>query len=159
MQETWVRSLGWDDPLEKERLHTPVFWPGEFHWLYSPWGHKESDTTERLSLSHFMQDPSSLTRDQIPALAARSFNHWTIRELPWRHFRDEEVRQKRHLASCFLRPGNGFSHLTSGLDVTMRLRNSGMREFDHLETWALIIGKQEYAHWNPQGFLKDMARK
>ena len=25
---------------------TPVFWPGEFHGLYSPWGHKESDTTE-----------------------------------------------------------------------------------------------------------------
>ena len=23
-----------------------VFWPGEFHALYSPWGHKESDTTE-----------------------------------------------------------------------------------------------------------------
>ena len=32
-------------------LPTPVFWPGEFHELYSPWGHKESDTTERLSLS------------------------------------------------------------------------------------------------------------
>ena len=30
---------------------TSVFWPGEFHGLYSPWGHKESDTTERLSLS------------------------------------------------------------------------------------------------------------
>ena len=29
----------------------PVFWPGEFHGLYSPWGRKESDTTERLSLS------------------------------------------------------------------------------------------------------------
>ena len=30
------------------------FWPGEFHGLYSPWGHKELDTTERLSLSlHF----------------------------------------------------------------------------------------------------------
>ena len=24
-------------------------WPGEFHGLYSPWGRKESDTTERLS--------------------------------------------------------------------------------------------------------------
>ena len=36
MRETWVRSLGWEDPLEKERLPTPVFWPGEFHGLYSP---------------------------------------------------------------------------------------------------------------------------
>ena len=26
-----------------------MFWPGEFHGLYSPWGRKESDTTERLS--------------------------------------------------------------------------------------------------------------
>ena len=35
----------------RERLTTPVFWPGEFHGLYRPWGHKESDTTEQLSLS------------------------------------------------------------------------------------------------------------
>ena len=31
--ETWVPSLGWEDPLEKERLPTPVFWPEEFHRL------------------------------------------------------------------------------------------------------------------------------
>ena len=34
----------------RERLPTPVFCPGEFHGLYSPWGHEESDTTGRLSL-------------------------------------------------------------------------------------------------------------
>ena len=28
-------DLGWDDPLEKERPPTPVFWPGEFHGLCS----------------------------------------------------------------------------------------------------------------------------
>ena len=38
-------------PCRRERLPTPVFRPGEFHGLYSPWGHKESDMTERLSLS------------------------------------------------------------------------------------------------------------
>ena len=42
---------GWGDPLEKGTATTPVFWPGEFHGLYNPWGHKESGTTERLSLS------------------------------------------------------------------------------------------------------------
>ena len=52
MWETWVQSLGWEDLLEKGRLPTPVFWPGEFHGLYSIWGHKESDMTEQLSL-HF----------------------------------------------------------------------------------------------------------
>ena len=53
MQETWVQSLGWEDPLgEGKWPPTPVFWPGEFHGLHSPWGYKELDTTERLSL-HF----------------------------------------------------------------------------------------------------------
>ena len=28
MQETWVLSLGWEDPLEKEMVPTPVFFPG-----------------------------------------------------------------------------------------------------------------------------------
>ena len=35
MQETWVQSLGWEDPLEKGKATTPVFWPGEFHGLQS----------------------------------------------------------------------------------------------------------------------------
>ena len=47
MWETWVQSLGWEDALNT----TPVFWPGEFHDLYSPWGRKELDTTEQFSLS------------------------------------------------------------------------------------------------------------
>ena len=37
-------------PRRSERLPTLAFWPREFHGLYSPWGRKESDTTERLSL-------------------------------------------------------------------------------------------------------------
>ena len=53
MQETCVRSLGWEDPWRREWLPTPVFWPGEFHGLYGPWGCKELDMTERLSLSFY----------------------------------------------------------------------------------------------------------
>ena len=49
MQETWVGKIPW----RREWLPTPVFWPVEFHGLYSPWGHKELDTTEQLSLFHF----------------------------------------------------------------------------------------------------------
>ena len=45
--DPWVGKIPW----RREWLPTPVFWPGEFHELYSPWGHKESDTTEQLSLS------------------------------------------------------------------------------------------------------------
>ena len=32
-------------PWRRERLPTPVSWPGEFHGLYSQWGRKESDIT------------------------------------------------------------------------------------------------------------------
>ena len=35
---------------EKGKGYPPVFWPGEFHRLFSPWGCKESDTTQWLSL-------------------------------------------------------------------------------------------------------------
>ena len=43
--DPWVGKIPW------RREPTPVLWPGEFHGLYSPWGCKESDMTERLSLS------------------------------------------------------------------------------------------------------------
>ena len=46
-----IPSLGRSPGEGKGYLPTPVFWPGEFHGLYSPWGCKESDTTEQLSLS------------------------------------------------------------------------------------------------------------
>ena len=44
--DPWVGKIPW----RREQLPTPVFWPGEFHGLYSTWGRKESDTTEPLSL-------------------------------------------------------------------------------------------------------------
>ena len=51
IRETQVRSLGREDPLEKKWQPTPVLLPGESHGGrrlvgYSPWGHKESATTE-----------------------------------------------------------------------------------------------------------------
>ena len=55
MRETQVRSLGREDPIpwRKKWQPTPVLLPRKFHgWRslvgYSPWGRKESDTTERL---------------------------------------------------------------------------------------------------------------
>ena len=47
IRDTWVQSLGWEEPLEKGKAtHSILFWPGEFYGLYGPWGHKELDTTE-----------------------------------------------------------------------------------------------------------------
>ena len=42
MQETWVGKISW----RREKLPTPVFWPGEFCGLFSPRDRKESDMTE-----------------------------------------------------------------------------------------------------------------
>ena len=52
VQETWVISLDWKDPLEKGMTtHSNILawriqWTEELGRLYSPCGHKESDTTE-----------------------------------------------------------------------------------------------------------------
>ena len=41
-QETWVGKIPW----RRERLPTPVFCPGEFHGLYSPWGRKQTPLSD-----------------------------------------------------------------------------------------------------------------
>ena len=51
VQETQVQPLGREDLLEKEMVTPPVFLPEKFHGRrtpvdYSPWCHKEWDTTE-----------------------------------------------------------------------------------------------------------------
>ena len=54
MQETWVQSLGWEDPLEKEIAACSNILPGKSHGQrsladYSPWGRKQLDTTDQLT--------------------------------------------------------------------------------------------------------------
>ena len=57
MREIWVRSLGWEDSLEKEMathsstLAWKIPWMEELGAGYCPWGRKESGMTERL---HFL---------------------------------------------------------------------------------------------------------
>ena len=53
MRETWVRSLGWEDPLEKGKAtHSQYSGLENFTGLYSPQYRKELDMTEQLSLTH-----------------------------------------------------------------------------------------------------------
>ena len=60
MQQTWVRSLGWEDPLEEEMATHSSVLAWRIPWTevgcpwgnlvgYSPWGHKEPDVTKQLN--------------------------------------------------------------------------------------------------------------
>ena len=65
----WIRKI----PLRRKWQPTPVSFPGKFHgWrsLYSPWGHKESDTIERLhftSLTNCSSNEDLITDHTIKA--------------------------------------------------------------------------------------------
>ena len=53
MWETWVQSLGWEDPLEKEMATYSSTLAWKISWTEEPcrlqsMGSKESDTTEQL---------------------------------------------------------------------------------------------------------------
>ena len=52
--DPWVRKIPWS----KKWQQAPVFLPEKFHGLrnlvdYSPWGHKESDTTDELNTTQY----------------------------------------------------------------------------------------------------------
>ena len=64
MQETRGQSLGQGGPLEKEMATQSRIVAWEIPWTeepggYSPWGHKELDTPERLTLSLLPTGPSA----------------------------------------------------------------------------------------------------
>ena len=58
MQKTRVQSLGWEDLLEKEMVTHSSILAGRIPWTEEPgrlhpWGHKETDSTERLPFFFF----------------------------------------------------------------------------------------------------------
>ena len=75
--DSWVGKI----PLKKERLPTPVFWPREFEGPYSPLGHKESDTTERLSLTQQIIFHDLIKRQLLLLLQLRGIVHMTPQAL------------------------------------------------------------------------------
>ena len=55
VQEPWLESLGWKDPLKKGMATHSSILVWRISWTeepgsYSPWGHKELDTTEQPTL-------------------------------------------------------------------------------------------------------------
>ena len=58
VQEIWIRSLGLEDPLEKEMAIYPSILAWKISWTEeslvgcSPWGHEESGMIGRLTLTY-----------------------------------------------------------------------------------------------------------
>ena len=82
MWETWVQSLGWEDPWKKAWQPTPVFLPGESPWTEEPGGLQsmgsESNMTERLSKGFIllcMHDTSWMLRYVLQHLSVLVYTH------------------------------------------------------------------------------------
>ena len=63
-RETWVRSLGWEDPLDKGKATHSNILGWRIAWTI-PWGCKELDMTDQTSLTH------SLTQKETKVVKVR----------------------------------------------------------------------------------------
>ena len=88
IQETWLWSMGWEDPLEEEMATTPVFLPEKSYGQgslagYSSKGCKESDMTEHTcARAH--------THTHTHTLSNSIWQRWgeppVVVSLPWLHY-------------------------------------------------------------------------
>ena len=90
VQEMWVPSLVWRDPLEKEMATHPSILAWRIPWTeepggYSPWGCRESDTWWVKNNMCSMWDLSSSpgTEPTPPAGESWSLSHWTACDAVW----------------------------------------------------------------------------
>ena len=77
----WVRKIPW----RRKWQPTPVFLPEESHGPrslagYSPWGHKELDTTERLHFTSLLLVTKS---KKDPVISVQSLSYVRLFETPW----------------------------------------------------------------------------
>ena len=114
MRETRVQSLGWEDLLEKEMATHSSILAWKIPWQkslvgYSPWGCKESDTTEQLSFFHFFSMFSSVAElcptlhdpmdRSTPGLLSIT-NSWSLLKL----MPIESVMRSNHFIFCCTLP-------------------------------------------------------
>ena len=82
-QETWVQSLGWEDPLEEKWQLTPEFLPGKFHRQRSLVGYNlgvaESDTTECTCPSYPVVGENRLIPKLNRSRGRKTYVPWIIR--------------------------------------------------------------------------------
>ena len=77
--DPWFGKISW----RGEWLSTPEFWPGEFYGLCRPGGHKESDMTERLSLTHIINCLKWLLISPPPLLLFPSSSFFPLCPFPF----------------------------------------------------------------------------
>ena len=90
MWETWVRSLGWQDPLEEAWQPTPVFLPGESPWTEEP-GELQSMGSQRVLIERLSTAPPSLVAQSVNNLSA-------VQEAQFRSLNWEDPLEKEMVA-------------------------------------------------------------
>ena len=112
---SWVGKIPW----RRERLPTPVFWPGEFHGLYAC---QESDTTERLKKNNrccrwryfiLFYDRAVCRCMCVPRPLCLSLCRWTLGFLPGPGFIVRGPEPERALAFVATRRPGGAEGVTS----------------------------------------------
>ena len=67
MRETWVRFLGWEDPLEKGKAtHSSILaWRIPWRILYFPWGRKKFPMASSSGLISFLEQLRDQSSDKV----------------------------------------------------------------------------------------------
>ena len=107
--DPWVRKIPW----RRKWQSTPVLLPGESHGQrslvgYSPWGHRESDTTEWLHF-HFSVSRIGGKRQPTPVfLPGKSHGQRSlVGYSPWGH-RESDTTERLHFHFHFFTCQNGY---------------------------------------------------
>ena len=148
-QETWVQSLGWKDPLKRKWQPTPVFLPGKSHAQrslvgYSPWSHKESDMTERLTLRVYIRvDYWCYTLVALDGCIMTGLCHYSIKQ----YFHCPENPVFRLLFPPFsLNPGNHWSFYCLHNFAFSRMSHNWNHTVPSFSYWLLLKMNLSFLH-------------
>ena len=137
-------------PWRRERLPTPVFWPGEFHGLYSPWGCKESDMIEWLSLSRGQRSKKKLF--YLLSTCLFKLLDQTL-HIGTRKWEESEVAFLQMLAVTSTTDGQCPIHIPSPFLCRLTMTSEWFAWVGRLWAWA----GQKFKEWRPLGSdLKQM---
>ena len=126
MRETWVGSLGWENLLEKGKATHSSILAWRIPWT-SPWGHKESDTTERLLLSLLCLEETGKKH----CISEISFFFLILVTEYTQFFKSFECFHMKH---C-----NKMDLAKSSFDFFHKMLRKNLNEiFGHLNTWSGI---------------------